>query len=423
MPGKGAGVSQPLQPLSRREWGIVALIAAVQFVNVLDFVIVMPMGPELAAQLGFSKAHVGYINGAYTAAASLMGLLGSLFLDRFDRRSALAVALGALVIGTFAGSAAVSFETLLFARIIAGAGGGPATSLSFSIISDTIPNTHRGRAMGAVMGAFSVASVLGVPTGLWLSEKFGWRAPFMAVGAIGTVISIGSVALLPKMRGHLTAVRSDVTVFTLVQRPLVQLSYLLTATVMMAGFVIIPNIAGYLELNLGFPRPMLKYAYMVGGIASLFATQLGGRLVDRMGSVRVGAVGSALVVTVVFFFFYLHWSVASVPLVLIAFIAFMTANGLRNVSYNSLTSKVPEPAVRARFQSLQSAVQHGASAAAAFLSAKLLGATVWADGSSGPLFGMQNVALVSMSLTLLIPVLLFVLETRVNARNAARSAG
>ncbi len=51
----------------------------------------------------------------------------------------------------------------------------------------------------------------------------------------------------------------------------------------------------------------------------------------------------------------------------------------RNVSYNTLTSKVPEPAERARFMSFQSAVQHLASALGASLSAQVL--FVQPDGS------------------------------------------
>ena len=47
------------------------------------------------------------------------------------------------------------------------------------------------------------------------------------------------------------------------------------------------------------------------------------------------------------------------------FVWFMMAMAARNVPYNTLTTRVPGPTERARFQSIQSAVQHGASAIAA----------------------------------------------------------
>ena len=407
--------------MTRQQWGLILLIAAVQFVNILDFVIVMPLGPDFARALGVPESHLGYVGGAYTAAACVSGLVGSLFLDRFDRRKALAVAMLGLVAGTASGALATDLPTLLAARVLAGAFGGPATSLAFSIISDAIPASMRGRAMGTVMGAFSLASVFGVPAGLWLAEAFSWRAPFLGVSAVGLVVAAAAIFALPPMTGHLGNKVQTVDVGELLSQPLVQLSYLMTAIVMMGGFVIIPNIASYLQMNLAFPRSALKYAYGAGGLASLAATQLGGRAVDRFGSFRVGSVGALLVIVVVFGLFYLPHASPAVWVVLLVFVGFMVANGLRNVSYNTLTSKVPVPEVRARFQSLQSATQHGASAFAAILSAQLLSTVdLVPAGGTVPvrrLVGMDKVALVSMAMSLVIPFLLYAVERGVKLKS------
>ncbi len=408
-----------------REWAIVLLIAAVQFVNILDFVIIMPLGPMFADALGVSEARLGYANAAYTAAAAVSGLVGSLFLDRFDRRKALAAAMAGLVIGTFAGGAAVDFSSLLATRVIAGLFGGPATSLAFSIIADTIPSQMRGRAMGTVMGAFSVASVLGVPGGLWVAETFSWRAPFFCVSGIGVVVVVGAIALLPPMTSHLGHSKAPVGFAELLGRPIVRLSYLLTANVMLAGFVLIPNMASYMQLNLSFPRELIKYAYMLGGVMSFASTQIGGRLVDRFGSFRVGTTGAAMSVVIVYAFYFRQLVMPSAAVVYLCFVLFMLANGLRNVSYNTLTSKVVEPEVRARFQSLQSAVQHGSAALAAFVSAQLLSKgprpADWPGASDAILVGMPRVAAVCMALSAVIPVFLLVVESRVLAGPPVRT--
>ena len=413
--------SAPQQQFTRAQWLIVLLIGAVQFVNILDFVIVMPLGPDFAKALGIGESHLGYVGGAYTGAACVSGLLGSLFLDRFDRRKALALSMLGLVMGTAAGGLAFDLPSLLVARVLAGAFGGPATSLSFSIIADSIPTQLRGRAMGTVMGAFSIASVLGVPAGLWLAEHFGWRAPFIGVASVGVVVGAGALFLLPPMTGHLKATTHPVNPGSLLTDPLVQLSYLMTIVVMMAGFVLIPNIAAYLQLNLGFPRSALKYAYGAGGIASLLATQLGGRWVDRFGSFRVGTIGAFMSIAVVYAYFYVPHENVPVVAVLFVFVTFMIANGLRNVSYNTLTSKVPDPSIRARFQSFQSAAQHGASAVAAIASAQLLSESVTLPATGGEpvkrLIGMPQVALASIGLSLIVPVLLFVVERGVRQRS------
>jgi MFS family permease len=115
------------QGLSERK--LIFLLATVQFVNILDFMMVMPLGPDFALALGIPTSRLGIIAGSYTAAAALAGIIGAIFLDRFDRRRALAVAMLGLAVGTASGALAHSFGSLLAARILAapsgpGLGGG-----------------------------------------------------------------------------------------------------------------------------------------------------------------------------------------------------------------------------------------------------------------------------------------------------------
>ena len=115
-----------------------SVVALVQLVNVLDFMMVMPLGPDFAKALGIPESHLGFIGASYVFAAAVGGIVSSMFLDRFDRRSALAVTMAGLGVGTLAGGLAVNFETLVAARLIAGAFGGPATAVSYAIIADTV---------------------------------------------------------------------------------------------------------------------------------------------------------------------------------------------------------------------------------------------------------------------------------------------
>src|SRR5207244_5127541 len=122
-----------------RERAVVLLVAAVQFVNILDFVMVMPMGPDFAAGLGIPASKLGLIGGSYTAAAAISGLAGSFFLDRFDRRPALGVAMLGLVAGTALGAAATGLPSLLAARVLAGLFGGPPPSPPLPLHARRLP--------------------------------------------------------------------------------------------------------------------------------------------------------------------------------------------------------------------------------------------------------------------------------------------
>jgi predicted MFS family arabinose efflux permease len=207
--------------------------------------------------------------------------------------------------------------------------------------------------MGKVMGAFSAASVLGVPAGLELARLGGWRAPFFSVAGLGLLVAGAALFLMPPMTGHLR--RAGATVAparSLLRRPAALFSLAATSSAMMSGFLIIPNIAAHLQFDLGYPRAHLGLLYMAGGSVSFLVLRVGGRWVDRAGSARVAAVGTALFLAVLWvgFAFPRPW----VP-VLPLFVGFMTSNALRNVSTTALSTRVPGPSERARFLSTQSA--------------------------------------------------------------------
>ncbi len=391
---------------------IIFLVGAVQFINILDFMMVMPLGPDFAKALGIPEGHLGYIGGAYTLSAAIAGLAGAFFLERFDRRKALTVAMLGLAAATAAGGFATGMGTLLGARFAAGLFGGPATSLALAIIADVIPPERRGRAMGAVMGAMSVASVLGVPAGLWLAQVGSWRSPFFAIGGLGLIVTLLAAGQLPPLRIHIEA-RAGAAfrgpqLARLFAQPLVRLSYLMTATAMAAGFILIPNISAYIQYNLGQPRNTLGILYLVGGVVSFGTMRLVGWLVDRHGSFRIGSIGSAMLLVILYLGFVRY--VPSIPIMAI-FVGFMMSMSFRNVAYNTLTSKVPGPTERASFMSIQSAIQHVASAMGAFASGLLL--TTRPDHG---LEGIPRVAAVSMLLTGMLPLLLWLVERGVRDR-------
>lgn len=346
-------------PASVSERKLLFLLGAVQFINIVDFMMVMPLGPDFATALGIPTDRLGLVAGVYTASAAVSGLVAATFLDRFDRRRALFVAMLGLVTGTAAGGFATGLNSMLAARVLAGAFGGPATAIALSILADAVPPQRRGRALGAVMGAFSVASVLGVPMGLKLAELGGWKTPFFVVAGLGVLIASAVVFLMPPMRGHLLQAGGE----SLPARPLrafltdwtVLLSLTATAVTMGGAFAVIANLSAFLQYNLGYPRQRLEILYMAGGLASFFSMRVAGWFVDRRGSVPVAIVGTVLILTVVGLGFVFERPL--IPVVAI-FMLFMIGNSTRVVALNALTTRVPPPYERGRFMSAQSAVQH-----------------------------------------------------------------
>jgi predicted MFS family arabinose efflux permease len=427
---------------SRRlsETSLLWILSAVQLVNVLDFMMVMPLGPDFSRALGIPPSQLGWIGGAYTAAAAVAGILGSLFLDRYGRRRALVVALIGLMAGTAAGGLATSFETLLASRVVAGLFGGPATSLALSIVADVFPVERRGRALARLMAAFSVATVLGIPMGLELARLGSWRLPFFAVAAMGMAVAVAAALLLPELNEHLAAGRAGASspsapaaapasLLELAARPTVFLSLLASVAAMAGMFLVIPNLSAYVQFNLGFPRARLGLLYLAGGLASLATMGWAGRLVDRFGSPLVALLGTAIYMSAAAA--YLIYPLPGLlegppyPAIWITlmggvmfYVAVMTAGALRNVAANALATQVPAPAERARYMSLQSAVQHLSAALGAFLAARML-----TERAGGQLVGMPTVATLSLAVSVFFPLLLGMAQRRMKgAREAVPAA-
>src|SRR5258708_33926552 len=106
------------RPLS--EWLLLLMLAAVQFTVAVDFVIMMPLGPQLMRIFGIDTPAFNIAVSAYAGAAGVSGLGAAFFLDLFHRQTALRMIYPGFAIGTLLCALAPTYQTLVFARALAG---------------------------------------------------------------------------------------------------------------------------------------------------------------------------------------------------------------------------------------------------------------------------------------------------------------
>jgi MFS family permease len=98
--------------------------------------------------------------------------------DLIGRRGAYLQALVLFTLGTILCGCAPNFTTLVFARFVAGMGGGGMGTVASVLIGEHFPPADRGFYQGLSFAVFGAGMGLGGPIGGWLTQNFGWRAAF-----------------------------------------------------------------------------------------------------------------------------------------------------------------------------------------------------------------------------------------------------
>ena len=267
---------------------VLLVLAAIQFTHIMDFMVMMPLEPQLMRELDLGAGQFSALVAAYSIAAGIVGLLSAPFIDRFDRRTLLLYAYAGFTVATLFCGLASNAHTLLIARAIGGAFGGVSGSLCLAIVSDLVPPERRAAGIGIVMTAFAVAAAIGVPVGLKLAELWGWRTPFLFVSAVGVIVWCLIFRVVPPVRGHLQSGDDKGRAFRELLRDANAGRAILFMAVMVLGhFAIIPLLSPHLVGDVALPEKYLFLVYFIGGVATVFTAPQVGKLADRHGRHRV----------------------------------------------------------------------------------------------------------------------------------------
>jgi predicted MFS family arabinose efflux permease len=385
-------------PRPGRERAVLLTLAAVQFTSIVDFMVVMPLGSRLMRELHVGPDRFGWIVSSYTFAAAVAGLVGATVLDRVGRRRAFLSLYAGFLVGTLLCGLAPGFWTLLAARVVTGAFGGLLGGLAMAIVGDVFPEERRGRATGALMSAFALASVFGVPFGLFLGTRLGWHAPFLLLVGLGLPILFVGARAMPPLRGHLDGrhgppahpLRQLVATFT---EPNHLNAFALIVSMMLGGFAVIAYLSPYLVANVGVPEDRLFWVYVVGGGLTLVSSPVIGRLADRFGKLRVYRVVAPL--SAVLMLVATHLPRVPLAVAVIVFALLMVCNSGRMIAAMAMITGTVEPRRRGGFLSANSAVQHVATGVGAWLGGQML-----AEGAGGRLLHFDRVGWVAAGFTL-----------------------
>ncbi|HPW18870.1 MAG TPA: MFS transporter [Candidatus Aminicenantes bacterium] len=157
-----------------------ALVAAA-FGWMLDSFDVMLWAMVLAAlmaDLGMTKATAGLLGSLTLAASAAGGLVFGVLADRFGRRKALMASILIYSVFTAACGFATGVAMLAVFRVFLGLGMGGEWASGASLVSETWPARHRGKALGVVQSSWAVGYALAAAAAALVLPAWGWRAVF-----------------------------------------------------------------------------------------------------------------------------------------------------------------------------------------------------------------------------------------------------
>jgi predicted MFS family arabinose efflux permease len=384
-------------PEARRENIIAYVLGAIQFAHILDFVIMMPLGPMLMRELSISPSKFGILVSSYTFAAGIANFLASLVADRYERKTILQICFAGFISGTLFCALAPNYESLLIARILAGTFGGVLNAVVFALIADLISVERRGAATGIVMSAFSVSSVIGVPIGLALAEWFNWHAPFIFIVIIGLAFWFLAHMMIPLIgnAGTATSPRDTLKNFWEVMSDKKHVyGFLLTSLLGFGIFMIIPFLSPSMVKNVKIAETDLKYVYLVGGAATIFSARFIGRLCDRLGPFRVFSV--VMLISFIPIIAVTHLGPSPLWLLLTFSTMFMMTGSGRFIPAMTLLGLMVNPKKRGTFMGLENAFRQIASGVSSMLAGLIL-----YESSSGELMNFNILGYIALLTTLL----------------------
>ncbi|MEF9385814.1 MFS transporter [Ralstonia solanacearum species complex bacterium KE056] len=351
------------------------LLALTQFTIIMDFMVMMPLGPQIMRTFGIGPAAFAAAVSAYSWCSGASGLLAATYIDRFDRRRLLLAVYALFSLSNLACALAGTFPLLLAARAFAGLSGGVLGSVILAIVSDVVPPARRGAATGVIMSSFALAAVAGVPIGIALGAHLGWAAPFFLLTVLTALFWLGARQAVPPLTAHLREGSHSLGqilggLWQLLSHPHHLRAFVMTFVMMSSHMTVIPFISPVLVANHGIAPQDLSWLYVAGGAATFFTSRAVGRLADRYGRRRVFVAAALLSCIPVLVMTHLPaWPFIGM---LLFFPCFMVILSSRMVPMQALMTTVPAPQVRGAFLSANSAVMSIGTGCGAWLGGLLL---------------------------------------------------
>jgi DHA1 family inner membrane transport protein len=305
---------------------LLALAISAFGIGTTEFVM-MGLLPDVANDLHTSIPTAGYLVSAYALGVVIGAPLLAAVMTRLPRKTVLISLMGLFTVGNVLSALAPGFGWLLAGRVLSGLPHGAFFGVGAVVAAGMVDPARRARAVSLMIAGLTIANIVGVPAATLLGQHLGWRATFLAVGAIGLAAMAGIALLVPRLPAAPGAgLRHELSAFRSGQ---VWLALGTTVFGFAAVFAVYSYITPLLTDVAGFGDSSVTVVLALFGVGATAGNLLGGRLADR--ALRPALLGALTALAVVLALFtvtaHARWS-AALTVVLLGVAAFATSSPL-----------------------------------------------------------------------------------------------
>ncbi|MFI6658799.1 MFS transporter [Streptomyces sp. NPDC050523] len=239
----------------------------------------------ISDSLRVTVSAVGLLVTGYGVTVALTSVPVAHAVRTVPRRHVLTALLAALVVSSLVAALATSYWLLLGARLLTALAQALFWAVMGPVAVGLFPPEVRGRVIGALSVAGSLALVLGVPAGTWLGRQNGWQAPVALLAVLGSVSLVTIALLLPTSRPEeepaANGTDPDGRRFATVLA-----AGTLSATGAFSGFT---YLAKFLDDVSGFSAGGVNMLFVAFGVACLAGVSVTGVLLDRFPRAALSA--------------------------------------------------------------------------------------------------------------------------------------
>jgi len=262
------------------------------FSSASQTMIISPILPMIGAELSIGDAVLGSLVSAYSIMVGVFAILAGPVSDKVGRRRILLLGCLAMTAALVLHFFVSEYASFLLVRMLAGSAGGILSGAAVSYIGDAFPYHRRGWATGWVMSGSAFGQIIGIPLGISMAARWGFRSPFYLFAATMAVTLLLLFFGVPqpdvKRTQHPLSVRKAASDYVeMLRRPEVRWAAAAFFLMFLGVSVFVIYLPTWLERDLGATGDQIALMFLVGGIANVVTGPQAGRLSDSMGRKRI----------------------------------------------------------------------------------------------------------------------------------------